>query len=88
MVSNDETIPGPLRRRPRKASKRSFNEYLANDNLWMGPTLDDLDSFIESTRRHIKLLQNMEKRMAATRGFIQDCGRKEDKITQILERSG
>lgn len=84
---NPAQITKPVRGRRRKASKRSFKQYIESDNLWMSSTLGDLAIILQSTRQHMKSLKTMEEQLVAAQNFIKDCGAKEKKITERLERS-
>ena len=90
-ISDDETEPEQIKKSPRnrrrKPSKRSFEDYVETENLWMGSTLKDLEEILHSTRTQIKSLEAMEKMLIASQNFIRKCGAQEEKVTKRLENS-
>ncbi|KAH8799657.1 hypothetical protein F5884DRAFT_113004 [Xylogone sp. PMI_703] len=91
VISDDETERRQNKKSPRsghcKVPKRSFDQYVETENLWMNSTLKDIDDFLRTTRKSIKRLQDMEKQLIASQKFIGDCGVKEQEITKRLEKS-
>ena len=90
VISDDETEQ--MRKSPRscgrKVSKRSIQQYIESENLWMSSTLVNLDDVLNSTRKHIKSLKAMEEQLIAAQEFIRDCGAKENRFTKRLEKVG
>jgi hypothetical protein len=82
---------------PRKATKRSFQNFVKSDNLWMGEILGSLeealklndeltDYLLKSSERLVKKAKCIRQQLHDSKEFIKGCRAKEMKVTRRLEK--
>ncbi|KAH8595102.1 hypothetical protein B0O99DRAFT_158897 [Bisporella sp. PMI_857] len=84
------------RKSSRTPSKRKFDNYMADENLWMNTVNGDLKSMAESLdaiednmregwQHQLRELKNLRKKIAEARRYIEDCGAREERFACQLK---
>ncbi|KAF4610348.1 hypothetical protein G7Y89_g15772 [Cudoniella acicularis] len=94
-ISDEDAEKGtkPRRNLPRNAAKRSFENFVKSESLWMGKISDDLnetmelaDLVLKMSEKVIKRAKTIKSRLAESQKYIRDCGFEEEKVTRSLEK--